>query len=90
MYSEFIAATLESQMKIEESNIRAAFDRIDCDNTGFISKKNLCCLLGDTCNDAFVDSIIREADTNHDGVISFHEFMDAFHKKKKSDLMGFM
>lgn len=90
MYSEFIAATLESQIQIEESNMRAAFDRIDCDNTGFISKKNLCCLLGDVCNDEFVDGIIREADTNNDGVISFNEFMDAFRKKKRSDLKDFM
>jgi Ca2+-binding EF-hand superfamily protein len=70
--------------------MRAAFDRIDCDNTGFISKKNLCCLLGDVCNDEFVDGIIREADTNNDGVISFNEFIDAFRKKKRSDLKDFM
>jgi len=39
MYNEFIAATLEAQHRIEEEKLREAFDRIDSDETGYISKE---------------------------------------------------
>ncbi len=39
MYNEFIAATLEAQNRIEEEKLRNAFDRLDADETGYISKK---------------------------------------------------
>ncbi len=39
MYNEFIAATLEAQNRIEEEKLRDAFDRLDTDETGYISKK---------------------------------------------------
>lgn len=38
-YSEFIAATLETLGYIKEEKIADAFERIDCDNTGYISKR---------------------------------------------------
>lgn len=88
MYSEFIAATLESQLAVEEHDIKEAFDRIDMDRTGFISKKNLCCILGDSCDDTLADSIIREADTNNDGLISFDEFITAFRSHKSHNLIA--
>jgi len=38
-YTEFLAATLEVNGHIQEDRLAEAFDRIDSDNSGFISKK---------------------------------------------------
>ena len=85
-YNEFIAATLETQHQIEETKLRDAFDRLDTDGTGFISKKNLCCILGELCTDEYVNTIMNEVDANGDGLISFDEFIAAFRLQKKNDI----
>jgi calcium-dependent protein kinase len=87
MYNEFIAATLETQHQIEETNLRDAFDRLDSDGNGFISKKNLCCILGENCTDEYVNKVINEVDTNGDGLISYDEFIAAFRLQKKNNLI---
>lgn len=38
-YTEFLAATLETQGRIETGRLAEAFDRFDVDNTGCITKK---------------------------------------------------
>ena len=38
-YTEFIAATIEINGKIEEDRVAEAFDRLDVDNSGYISKE---------------------------------------------------
>jgi calcium-dependent protein kinase len=86
MYNEFIAATLEAQHHIDEANLRDAFDRLDNDGTGYISKKNLCCVLGEHCTDEYVNNIIREVDVDGDGEISYDEFIAAFRQQKKNDI----
>jgi Ca2+-binding EF-hand superfamily protein len=35
-----LAATLEAQSYVEEERIAEAFDRLDSDDSGYISKKN--------------------------------------------------
>jgi len=88
MYNEFIAATLETQHRIEETKLIDAFDRLDTDNTGFISKKNICCVLGRHCSDEYVNNIINEVDASGDGLISFDEFIAAFRLQKNIDIKG--
>ena len=39
--SEFLAATIECQGQLREEALAEAFDRLDSDNTGFISRANL-------------------------------------------------
>ena len=39
-YTEFLAATIESHGTIDESRIADAFDRIDCDDSGYITIQN--------------------------------------------------
>jgi calcium-dependent protein kinase len=68
MYTEFIAATLEAQGQLDEARIAEAFDRLDTDDTGFISKENIMEFLSDT--DATMEDIehmIQAADTDHCG-----------------------
>jgi Ca2+-binding EF-hand superfamily protein len=76
MYTEFLAATLEAHGQIEEAQIADAFDQIDSDDTGFISRENLRKILGETicCSDEYVESLIKEADIDGDGKISYDEF----------------
>lgn len=76
-YTEFLAATLEVHGHIEEDRLAEAFDRLDADDTGYISKKNLRSILGSDYTADLVDNLMQEADTNKDGQISFQEFLDA-------------
>ena len=84
MYSEFIAATLEAHSHIEEERIAEAFDRIDADDSGFISRENLRELLGRDATPERIDRIIEEVDENHDGKISFEEFAKVFRKESST------
>lgn len=67
MYTEFIAATLEAHGHIEEERIAEAFDRLDADDSGYISKKNLRDFLGKDLTSKQIDDIIKSADTDQDG-----------------------
>lgn len=67
--------------------IAQAFDQIDQDKSGYISKKNLCLVLGATMGDRndcdrLVKEILDEVDTDGDGQISFDEF-SALYKNQK-------
>jgi calcium-dependent protein kinase len=76
MYTEFIAATLEAQGQLDEDRIAEAFDRLDTDDTGFISKENIMEFLSDT--DATMEDIehmIHGADTDHCGQGTFIFFI---------------
>ena len=77
-YSEFLAATIEAHGAINEEKIAEAFDRLDCDDSGFISTKNLIEILGKEFPLQDIDNIIDEADITGDGRISYEEFLLLF------------
>jgi EF-hand domain pair len=83
-YTEWVAATLEAHGCIEEDRIAEAFDKIDVDDTGFITKNDLRELLGPDVPVAHIDSIIKTADINRDGKISYEEFVAAFRRETGS------
>mmetsp|Transcript_18327 Transcript_18327/g.24316 ORF Transcript_18327/g.24316 Transcript_18327/m.24316 type:complete len:540 (-) Transcript_18327:290-1909(-) len=83
-YTEFLAATLEVVGRIEEDRLAEAFDKIDDDDTGYISGKNLKKLLGKDYTPEKVAEIMKEVDTNKDGKISFDEFLRGFREKNVS------
>jgi Ca2+-binding EF-hand superfamily protein len=66
-YTEFLAASLEAHSMIEEERIAEAFDRLDNDNTGYISKANLINFLGADKSATEVEQLLNEADSNKDG-----------------------
>ena len=75
-YSEFLAATIEAHGSIEEDRIAEAFDRLDSDDTGYITVKNLAEFLGKDVPKEFIDDIIREADiVTKDHRIDYEEFL---------------
>lgn len=74
-YTEFLAATIEAHGAITEEKLAEAFDRLDSDDSGFISAANLREILGDEITDEQIDAIIKEADLTKDGKISYTEFL---------------
>ena len=71
MFTEFIAATIEARGLIAEDRIAEAFDRLDCDDSGYISKANLRKFLGDDVTDEELTKIMKDVDANGDGKISY-------------------
>lgn len=75
-YSEFVAATIESHGAISEERIADAFDRLDSDDSGYITVKNVMDFLGkDIISKEYADMIIHEADITQDHRISYDEFL---------------
>lgn len=52
-----------------------AFDRIDCDDSGYITVNNLAEMLGSDIPKDYLASIIDEADIKRDKRISYEEFL---------------
>jgi len=77
-----VAGTLEGQGTLEEHRLADAFDLIDTDDSGFISKQNLRKILGKHYSQEYVAKLMSEVDTNRDGKISFREFKRAFHVRQ--------
>ena len=87
-YSEFLAATIEAHGAINEEKIAEAFDRLDCDDSGFISTKNLVEILGKEFPVKDIDNIIEEADITGDGRISYEEFLNLFDIQQEEQRVG--
>jgi len=69
---------LEARGYLEEERIAEAFESIDRDHSGFIDKDELKEVLGESFTMEQIDDIIRAADKNNDGRISYDEFFDVF------------
>ena len=74
-YSEFLAATIEAHGTIEEDRIAEAFDRLDNDDDGYITVKNLKSFLGQDISLDFIDGIIDEVDVDNDHRVDYDEFL---------------
>ena len=74
-YIEFLAATIESHGSIDEERLAEAFDRLDCDDSGWITVQNLRDFLGDDVPESYLDEVIDEADIVRDHRISYDEFI---------------
>jgi len=77
-YTEFLACTLEAQGKIEEYRLAEAFDLLDTDDSGFISRDDLKRVLGENTDVAYIDQLIAQVEPKKDGRISYEEFLRAF------------
>lgn len=75
-YSEFLAATLEAHGVLDESRLAEAFDRLDCDDDGYITMQNLRDFLGEDVPEKYIRGVIDEVDINGDHRISYDEFIE--------------
>jgi len=80
-YSEFLAATLSKRFYMREGRIRAAFQKLDIDNSGYITAENLKDMLGDDFTPKRVQEMIAEADIGGDGRIDYQEFLGLFREQ---------
>ncbi|CAJ1343804.1 unnamed protein product [Effrenium voratum] len=74
-YSEFLAAMVSSRIAMHDQLLRAAFARFDVDGNGYISRKSLLKLLGDSFEGATVDELLREVDPEDTGAVSYEQFV---------------
>lgn len=81
-YSEFLAAAVSESICMQEDKIVEAFNRLDTDHSGFISKQNLREILGNEFDDAALDRLIADADFLKDGKINLDEFRRLMHGEK--------
>lgn len=87
-YTEFLAATLETQGSIEEYRLAEAFDALDSDDSGYISRENLRNILGERGDDDLIDRLLAEVDTGRDGRISYEEFLQLFSQTKHDNIQS--
>uniref|UniRef100_A0A7S1B6C0 Calmodulin n=1 Tax=Corethron hystrix TaxID=216773 RepID=A0A7S1B6C0_9STRA len=74
-YIEFLAAVAEIYGLVTMDNVADAFDRLDCDNSGFITKENLISVLGtDYCDDLIL-KMLKEGDLGKTGIIDYSAFV---------------
>lgn len=75
-YSEFISATLNRNTLLSKQRLETAFKAFDLDNSGAIDADELKMVLGKyhQYDDSFWQELIKECDTNGDGVIDLAEF----------------
>lgn len=75
-YSEFLASMVSSRIALHDDHLHTAFRRFDTDNTGYIDAANLKSVFGDEYSDKDISEMMNEVDENHDGKISYTEFID--------------
>jgi len=78
-YTEFLAATLDKKLYMQEDVCWNAFKNFDRNNDGKISQDELKIILGDNdvanAANCEIAEILKQYDGNGDGVIDFQEFM---------------
>jgi len=74
-YIEFLAAVAESQGLLTMEKLADAFDRLDSDGKGYISRDDLKKFLGTDSDEELVNRMIEEAGAGEDGHINYEEFL---------------
>lgn len=69
---------------ISEERLAEAFDRLDSDDSGYISAENLKALLGEEFPQSEIDAIIKESDPTKDGKVSYSEFLALWEDKQET------
>ena len=76
-YTEFLAATLQKKNYLKKERLFEAFCVFDKDNNGYITKEEIIEVLkAEKCQEKEIDTYIKAADKNRDGVIDYKEFLE--------------
>lgn len=73
-YAEFLAAAMQKRIQMHEDVLHKTFERFDVDGQGEITASNLRSVLGDSFEGSDVETLIREADFDGDGRLSYNDF----------------
>ena len=74
-YTEFIAASLDKNIYLQENKLYEAFKLFDVDGSGKISKDEIAYILGTEKKSKEIEKLFKKYDTNNDGEIDFKEFV---------------
>uniref|UniRef100_A0ACD6A3U7 Uncharacterized protein n=1 Tax=Avena sativa TaxID=4498 RepID=A0ACD6A3U7_AVESA len=77
-YAEFVAITIHLQRLSNDQHLRTAFLFFDRDSSGYIERAELADALAEDsgrADDAVLDHVLQEVDTDKDGRVSFDEFV---------------
>lgn len=83
-----MASTIEAQGAIDERRLAEAFDRLDSDDSGYITVENLRGILGDDFPAAEVEGILKEC--AKDGKVSYMDFLGQWQIQKEMIRQDFM
>eukprot|EP00586_Coscinodiscus_wailesii_P003456 CAMPEP_0172485380 /NCGR_PEP_ID=MMETSP1066-20121228/13443_1 /TAXON_ID=671091 /ORGANISM="Coscinodiscus wailesii, Strain CCMP2513" /LENGTH=282 /DNA_ID=CAMNT_0013250641 /DNA_START=207 /DNA_END=1055 /DNA_ORIENTATION=+ len=81
-YTEFLAATMETIGLIDDEKLEDAFEFLDWDRTGYISKQNIKFMLGKCYTQEIGEKLLNEVDLDGKGYISYQDFYALFHQSK--------
>mmetsp|Transcript_2717 Transcript_2717/g.3852 ORF Transcript_2717/g.3852 Transcript_2717/m.3852 type:complete len:369 (+) Transcript_2717:108-1214(+) len=88
-YTEFLAATIQATGIVSEERVAEAFDRLDSDESGYITAENLYDILGVDVPKRYIEQIIHESDLHHHHRITYDDFLtqwDESEEEKKFDM----
>eukprot|EP00604_Paraphysomonas_vestita_P003234 CAMPEP_0174821462 /NCGR_PEP_ID=MMETSP1107-20130205/8403_1 /TAXON_ID=36770 /ORGANISM="Paraphysomonas vestita, Strain GFlagA" /LENGTH=429 /DNA_ID=CAMNT_0016038525 /DNA_START=1230 /DNA_END=2522 /DNA_ORIENTATION=+ len=74
-YNEFVAAAMSKRITIDEERLMLAFETLDLDNTGFLTKDTIRKALGEHMTEDELNEMVQEIDLNGDGQIDYMEFV---------------
>mmetsp|Transcript_17133 Transcript_17133/g.49883 ORF Transcript_17133/g.49883 Transcript_17133/m.49883 type:complete len:314 (-) Transcript_17133:185-1126(-) len=73
-WTEFLAATINLSQQ-DETMLRKAFERLDCDGSGSISLENLRDLCGADASESDLSAMINSADHKNSGAVEWEDFL---------------
>jgi len=74
-FSDFLAAMIDgTHVQLHEELLHEAFRKFDVDDSGYITSDNLRHVLGDSFEGVKVEKLLNEADLQHHGKLTYHEF----------------
>lgn len=74
---EFAQVAARPRLSISRTMVKRTFESMDLDGDGMITPLEMKESLGDLIDDAYIEKIFRQADTNKDGMLTFEEFLEA-------------
>jgi len=80
-YTEFLAATIESTDLVTEERLAEAFDRLDTDDSGYISVNDLRELLGEDVPKEYILQVIAEAGDSHNTRVTYDDFLNMWRQE---------
>lgn len=84
-YNEFLAAVVSPTVRLDEANIRTAFDFFDTDKSGYITVDDMARIAGSA---EHARLLIGEADFKHNNRISWEEFVMLMKMPEHKKLLG--